>query len=362
MKRTRLPKYVTRFLDRHSKPRYRFRKKGRASHYFRTDFGTQEFEAEYDACLKGEIAPRIEIGKGRAKSGTFADLIRRYYAAPEFTGLADSTKATYRNQLNRFMELHGTKPVRLMERRHIKAIIGAMSDRPGAANSLLARLKLLMKFAIEEGLRRDNPAQGVRGFRMDGDGFHSWTDDEIAKFEATHAIGTRPRLAMALLLNTGQRRSDVVRMGHQHVSKGRIQVKQQKTGAHLWIPVHLDLVAIIAATPRDNLTFVTTAQGKPFSAAGFGNWFRECCDQADLPQCSAHGLRKAAARRLAEAGCSNQQIKAITGHQTEAEVARYTRAAEQEMMAKQAMKALSKGRKKGTAVSSPSQKVRHNDR
>lgn len=104
------------------------------------------------------------------------------------------------------------------------------------------------------------------------------------------------------------------------------------------------------------------AQAKPFSAAGFGNWFRECCDDAGLPQCSAHGLRKAAARRLAEAGCTNQQIKAITGHQTEAEVARYTRAAEQKVMAKQAMSTLSKGRKKRTSVSNPTGKVSQNDR
>lgn len=362
MKRTALPKYVTRFVDRHGKPRYRFRKKGQTPRYIQAEFGSAEFDAEYDACLRGETAPKIEVGKGRIKPGTIADLIRRYYAAPEFMGLADSTKSTYRNQLDRFREQHGTKPVRLIERRHIKAIIGGMADRPGAANSLLARIKLLMKFAIEEGMRRDNPALGVRGFKAKGDGFHSWTDDEISKFEATHATGSRARLAMALLLYTGQRRSDVIRMGHQHVSKGRIQVRQQKTGAGLWIPIHPDLVAIIAATPRTNLTFVTTAQGKPFSAAGFGNWFRECCDDAGLPQCSAHGLRKAAARRLAEAGCSNQQIKSITGHQTEAEVARYTRAAEQEVLAKQAMRALSRGRKKGTTVSNQTKKVRQNDR
>lgn len=362
MKRTRLPKYVTRFVDRHGKPRYRFRRKGQTPRYFQAEYGTPEFEAEYDACLRGEAAPKIEVGKHRVKPGTIADLVRRYYAAPEFTGLAESTKATYRNQLDRFRDKHGDKRVRLIERRHIKAIIGGMSDRPGAANSLLARLKLLMRFAIEEGMRRDNPAVGVRGFKTKGDGFHTWTEDDIAKFEATHPVGTRPRLAMALLLYTGQRRSDVVRMGHQHVSKGRIQVRQQKTGASLWIPIHSDLEAIIAATPRTNLTFIITAQEKPFSAAGFGNWFRECCDDASLPQCSAHGLRKAAARRLAEAGCTNQQIKAITGHQTEAEVARYTRAAEQEVMAKQAMKALSKGRKKRTTVANQTRKVRQNDR
>ncbi len=358
-KRSRLPEYVTRFTDRHGKARYRFRRKGQHTYYFKAEFGSPEFQAEYDACLRKVNAPRIEPGRDRTKAGSFSDLIVRYYGAPEFTGLADSTKRTYRNQIERFRAEHGDKPVRLVERRHVKAILGARADTPAAANNLLDRLKTLFDFAIDEGMRRDNPARGVRSFRMNRDGFHSWTEDEIAAYEATHAPGTRARLAEALLLYTGQRRSDVVRMGHQHVSNGRIRVRQQKTGTHLWIKMHSELASIIAQTPRDNLTFLVTAYGKPFSAAGFGNWFRECCDSAGLSKCSAHGLRKAAARRLAEAGCTNQQIKAITGHRTEAEVARYTQAAEQEKLADQAMSRLSRKRKTGTGVANHSQKVSH---
>ncbi len=98
-----------------------------------------------------------------------------------------------------------------------------------------------------------------------------------------------------------------------------------------------DLQAIIDATPSEHLTFLTTAFGKPFTAAGFGNWFREQCNEAGLPHCSAHGLRKAAARRLAEAGCTAHEIAAITGHASLREVQRYTKAADQTRLAVAAM-------------------------
>lgn len=164
----------------------------------------------------------------------------------------------------------------------------------------------------------------------------------IRRFEERHPVGSKARLAMALMLYTGQRRSDAVRMGWQHVEGGRITVVQRKTGARQKIPLHPRLAEILANTPRDNMTFLVTSAGKPFTPAGFGNWFREQCDAAKLPHCSAHGLRKAAARRLAEAGCSNQVIKAITGHVTDAEVTRYTKAADQERLADVAIRALTK--------------------
>ena len=158
------------------------------------------------------------------------------------------------------------------------------------------------------------------------------------QFEKRHPIGTRPRLAFGLLLYTGQRRSDVVRMGRQHIDKnGAIRMRQLKTGAELAIPVHAELDAIIAETPGDHLTFLTTQFGKPFTAAGFGNWFREQCNLSGLPHCSAHGLRKAAARRLAEAGCTEHEIAAITGHASLREITRYTKAADQVRLAVSAM-------------------------
>ena len=282
---------------------------------------------------------RPGTGLSRCKPGSISALIAAYYGTPEFTGLRPSTKKTYRSILERFRDAHGEKRVATIERRHIKAIIGGMADRPAAANNLLDRMKTLMGLAVDLGWRKDDPTVRVRGFKTSSDGFHTWSEEEITAFEDRHPIGSKARLALALMLYTGQRRSDAVTMGRQHIEGGRIKVRQQKTDVRLSIRMHPTLQAVIDATARENMTFLVTAYGKPFTPAGFGNWFRERCNEASLSQCSAHGLRKAAARRLAEAGCSNQQIKAITGHKTDAEVARYTAAANQEQLADQAMNA-----------------------
>ena len=167
---------------------------------------------------------------------------------------------------------------------------------------------------------------------------HTWTEAEIEQYEARHPIGSRARLAMALLLYTGQRRSDVIRMGPQHIRKGVLAITQQKTGTELAVPVHPSLAEIIAATECGHLAFLVTAAGRPFSAGGLGDLFRQWCDQAGLPQCSAHGLRKAACRRLAEMGCSAPEIAAISGHKTLKEVQRYIEEADQARLAQAAMR------------------------
>ncbi len=146
--------------------------------------------------------------------------------------------------------------------------------------------------------------------------FHTWTEEEIAQFEERWPIGTKQRLAFALLLYTGQRGSDVCRMT-QPDNHGRLRVVQQKTGAKLIITVHRDLRTVLDASPADHVTILTTAYGKPFSVKGFGQFVSAAISEAGLPaRCKAHGLRKAAARRLAEAGCSANEIMAVTGHKT----------------------------------------------
>jgi integrase len=333
----RLPKYVSEFVDRHGKTHMRFRRTGQASYYFQTVPWTPEFMREYQACLDREAAPSIEPGVNRTRPGSINALVVAYYGSPEFKGLRPSTQTTYRGIIERFRNKHGEKMVAHLERKHVKAIIGGMSDRPQAANNLLDRLKTLMSFAVDIGMRRDDPTVKLSGFKTNSDGWHTWTEDEIARYEARHPIGSKARLALALMLYTGQRRSDAVGMGWQFVSGDRIAVRQIKTSARLAIPMHPTLKDVLEASPRKNMTFLTTVQGKPYTPAGFGNWFRDRCDEAGLPQCSAHGLRKAAARRMADAGCTNQQIKAVTGHKTDAEVSRYTAAADQERLATQAM-------------------------
>ena len=194
-----------------------------------------------------------------------------------------------------------------------------------------------MKYAAEIGLGEDNPAAGIKLPNQKTDDYHNWTDAEIKQFEAYHGPETTARLALTLLLYTGQRRGDVIRLGRQHIRDGFLHARQQKTGIELAIPIHSTLAAIIAETPANHLTLLTTQNGKPFSAAGFGKWFRDRCNEAGLPRCSARGLRKAAARRLAEAGCTMHEIAAITGHASLSEIQRYTKVVDQKRLALSAM-------------------------
>jgi len=190
-----------------------------------------------------------------------------------------------------------------------------------------------MQHAIEIGLRQDDQTRETKPIRVKSDGFHSWTEEEIAQYEAHYPIGTKARLAITLLLYTGQRRSDVVRIRQQDVRNGKLHIKQVKTGAELRIPVLPELQEIIAASPVGLTTFLVNEPGKPYTPKYFGKWFRERCDAVGLQHCSAHGLRKAAARRFAEAGCSEHEIAAWTGHASLREVRRYTKAVDQERLA-----------------------------
>ena len=105
------------------------------------------------------------------------------------------------------------------------------------------------------------------------------------------------------------RREDVVRLGPQHFKNGRIRYTQAKNEnrnpVHIDIPVHDDLAEAIAATsPSGHMTFLATVYAKPFTPAGFGNWFRDRCNEARLSQCSSHGLRKAARCSISGKRCN----------------------------------------------------------
>jgi integrase len=213
---------------------------------------------------------------------------------------------------------------------------------PPAARSWLMTLRSLCEFAVKRGWLRTNPAATVKLPSVKSDGYHTWTDDEIATFEAHHPIGSKPRLALALLLYTMQRRGDVIRMGRQHIRQTpdgeALYVRQQKTGKELMLPIRPELRAVLDATPSEHLTFLVTTTGKPYGGNHFTETFREWCEAAGLPErCKVHGLRKAACRRGAEAGYSANELAAWSGHASLDEVARYTKAADQARLARNAM-------------------------
>ena len=315
----------------------------------------------YADALNGTKAQAGNIAAARTVAGTVNALVVAYLdpqsSSPFKTGAAE-TQRTRRNILENFREAHGDKPLyrtdnrghqtMLLTREHMQRIINEKASTPFAQRNFLNTLRAMFKWAVKEGRIPDDPTLGVTREKVKTTGYKTWSEDHIERFEARHAVGSKARLAFALLLYTGQRRSDVVKLGRQHIHNETLIIDQGKTEggeeAHLEIPVHPKLREIIDATPMVGVkTLLVTHFGKPYTPAGFGNWFRELCNAADCADVSAHGLRKATARRLAEIGCTTNQIASITGHASLSEVQRYTKAADRKRMAREAMKKLIEG-------------------
>lgn len=329
-----LPKYASDFTDNRGKKRIRLRRTGWKTIYVQAELGSPDFTVEYNNWIDHG---QIQVGEGRATPASFDDLIARFYKSQTWAELAPSTQNTYRGELERFRAQYGGRSAKTMQAKHIATLLSRMGKRPTAANNLRKRLAQLFDMAIVMGWRTDNPARPVKALKTRDGGFKTWQEDHIARYEAKWAIGTRERLLFDLALYTAQRRSDIARMGPQHIEAGRIRVKQLKTGKTLHIPIHPNLAKSIAATPTGHLAFIVSNRGAPYTKESLGNWFQELRGGLDLDGYSLHGLRKAASRRMAEIGLSNQMIKSITGHVTDSEVSRYTRDAEQQKMADIAM-------------------------
>ena len=343
----RPPPYVHGYLDRHGRPRFYFRRAGFKKVALPGLPWSPEFMRAYEAAKTGQ-APPIEVGASRSQHGTIAALTVTYFNSHEFKTLADSTKATYRNIIQRIRNEHGDKRVALLQREHIVAMLSKRADTPAAANNWLRMVRMLMRLAIVEKLRTDDPTLTIKSVRTNSDGHEPWPDDEIARYRAFHKLGSRARLAMEVLYATTMRRSDLVRVGRQNVRDGIMSFKQKKTKVWVEIPLLPEAKEAIDAVPHDHLTFLVTVFGKPFTAAGFGNRFHDWCKEAGIKTgLSAHGLRGAGATRLANEGCTDHQIMAWGGWTTLKEVQRYTRKANRRRLAQDAAQKLTTGTSSG---------------
>jgi integrase len=322
----------------HGKPYYYFRKPGCARIKLPGLPGSAEFMDAYQAAIAAS-APPSDIGAKHSAPGTVTALVALFANSSQFKHeIAAETRRTMWAILQRFRDEHGSKRVAHLRREHVLAILDGRP--PFAKRNWLRALRPLLDFAVSINMMTENPAKHIKAkVSRKGEGFRAWGEEQIAAFRQRHSLGTRARLALELLLNTTQRRSDTVRMGPQHIRNGLLHVRQQKTGEPLQLPIFPELQAAIDAMPSKgrHLTFLVTASGKPFSPAGFTNWFRDMCNEAGLCGFSAHGLRKASMRRFAEAGCSVHEIAAFSGHKTLSEIAHYTRTVEQAALAREAM-------------------------
>ena len=331
-------RYVNAFVDRHGKVRYYFRRPGSRSVKLPGLPGSIEFMDAYQAAL-ATVAPPPPSPK-HVIAGSLADVVAGYYRSAMFANLSNSSQKHYRIALKPILAAHGHRLVRDLPKTAARNIIEAIgATRPGMANLTRYVLSTVMGYAIAIGVRTDNPFSGLERYRLGS--HHTWTDAEIAQFERYWRLGTRERLAFALLLYTGQRGGDVVKMVRNDIVEGHIRVAQDKarkgTTNELMIPIHPALARALKAGPVVGMQhLIANASGRPLR--GLTELIEKAAQRAGLPErCVAHGLRKAALRRLAEHGGTTKEIAAVSGHRSLSEIEHYTAAADQVRLARAAV-------------------------
>jgi len=351
-------KHVVRDTDRNGNVRLYLRVPGKPKVRLRETLGTDAFDAEYRAAL--EAKPKSKTTpKGTVIPGSIDALCVAYFASSEFRrGLGERSQHVRRQVLDRFRaavgkdgKQHGHRPAADARLRgFLERMKDEHAERPEAFNALLKGLRAAFAAGLRLGLVEHNPALAVRYLASrNPDGFRPWTLDELERFEARWPVGSKPRLALALMLYTGVRRSDVVLLGRQHVRGEKLHFRvtkgRDRTPRDLAIPVVPALAAIIAASPVGELHFLVTEHGRPYSGDGFGNAFRRWCQMAGVPGCSPHGLRKVSALRLAHLGATEHELMAAHGWSSPKQAALYTRRAEQDRLAERAFARLAANEK-----------------
>jgi integrase len=343
----RIYRYVVEDVDRHGNVRIYFRRKGQPKVRLSEMPGTDAFDEEYQRAFSREIEPPLGNQHTPAMPGTMRWLCHQYYGSAAFQSLAPSTRKVRRGILEEICQRAGQFRYAMMEPLHVAKLRDEKAAFPHAANNRVKALRQLFAWAKlpEYGYAKKNPAGDVGQLRgTNPDGIRAWTESEALRYEARHPIGTKARLAFDLLLYTGVRRSDVVKLGPQMerwstetlpegqtIEVQKLVFTETKGSSRLIkaheLPILPPLRVSIDAAPTGHLVYLVTVFGKPHSAKGFGNWFKKRCREAGLEELSAHGLRKLGAQRCAEAGASEHQLMALFGWTNPQQAAVYTRKA-----------------------------------
>lgn len=308
----------------------------------RGEYGSDEFLSAYHAAVAG----RMEVvNKVKERPETLAWLIARYRETSEWSELKPATKRQRENIFKRMINATGDMPFAAIDRALIVSTRDGKRTTPAAANNFMKTVRGLFRWAADAALVETDPTIGVKGVKLPSKGgFHMWTEEEVDQFESHWPIGTRERLAMSVLIYTGLRRGDAARLGRQHIKNGVITLRTEKTDTPIILPVLAPLKAIIDASKTGDLALIAKADGGAMTKESFGNWFRDACKAAGVPG-SAHGLRKAAATRCADAGATVHELNAIFGWSGTKMAMHYTQAADRKRLAEQAASKLEKNKK-----------------
>lgn len=345
----KLPKGVSVDRDRHQNVRLYFRKAGRPKVRLHEKPGTQAFEREVACARLGmPYEPESKLSQPQisvAKPGSLQWLLEEYKRRARGTVSND----TFSRRVTMIEEIcdsrtnkhrRGDLPFRAMEKRHITEVRDELRETAGARNNVVKAISALFDWAEKNGLLAVNPAHGIARAKAD-QSFHTWTLDEVSQFEKHHPAGSTARLFLHLGLFTGLRISDLAQVGRQHMQDGWLKYRpgktQHSTGVMVQIPILPILQATIAESQTGDLTLLMNEYGKAYSTGGLGNRVRKWCDAAELPHCSAHGLRKAGATIAAENGATDDELMAIFGWTTKQQTTLYTRSANRKRLASNAI-------------------------
>lgn len=329
------PPHLQREVTRHGKAVWYVRIDRGPRVRMRAEFGTPEFDAEYQAALKGE--PRRI--KGAPSVGTLEWLLTRYRETSDWTSLAHATRRQRDNIFEHVLESAGPQPYAKITQATIMAGKERRAATPAQARNFLDAMRGLFRWAHKAKLVKTDPTAGVDNpSRKTGDGFIAWTEDHVAAYEKKWPLGTRQRVWLDVLLYTGLRRGDAVRLGRPHVRDGIATIKTEKSQGkvEVTLPILQVLQVTLDAGPCGDLTYIAGEHGRPLTKESFGNLFRAACKAAGVPG-SAHGVRKIAATRAANAGATVAQLEAIFGWTGGTMASHYTRKADRKRLAKSAM-------------------------
>jgi integrase len=317
---------------RHGKPVWYYREGDGPRVRIKGEFGTDEFIAAYKSALSG---PSSSPKAAPRNADTLGWLLHAYRKSAAWSSLSPATRKQRDALFASFGEVLGANYAEIT-RKEVSAGLQRRKATPFAANNWLKAMRSMFRWALDEELVETDPTVGVRSLKTKTDGFHAWTEREVEQFERKWPIGTRERVAFAVLINTGFRRGDAIKLGEIHRIGEIFRIRTQKTGQAVIIPVLGGLGAILSAGPVGSRTYIAQLNGYPWKVFSFGNWFHDACVAAGVPG-SAHGLRKLAATRLWEAGVSEAQLDAAMGWKTGSGMSRiYARKADREKLSREA--------------------------
>ena len=347
MPRPRKP-YLHHEENRHGQ-RVWYVRKGKGPRYrLRAEFGSDEFNAQYDAAIQGKLPKR-----GQATAGTLRWLWDSYRKADAWKVLSAATRKQRENIMLHVLKLSGEEPFGAIDSDDITAGLDARADTPSAARNFLDTMRGLYQWAKSRGhVRRDPTADVKPPKRRRNAGFASWTHEDVDAYYKRWPLGTTQRVWIDVLLYTGLRRGDAADVGPKHVSDGLIEIATEKSGRR--VLVSLPILDVLQATldigPIGTETWIVGERGNRFVKESFGNAFSEAASVAGVKK-SAHGVRKIAATIAAENGATESELDALFGWTGGRMAAHYTKNANRAKLAKQAAEKLK-------SIPSPLAKVR----